>query len=282
MFPLVFYNLLLTYNWSIRSYLGYSYQLDHGWSYCKTYYTFDFQNFTHHNVTGNSSDSVLRTKDECSPLYLFGIIFGHHLIPLIICMAWFYTTDHRYGCMHLINKELTIRLRTRNILCQMLIILLMIPMNVVLALVLNNFGIPFVVTLSIFKFLIPFSKSKFNLIHYHLVGRVSSEPRIVFLYLLFTLQSISPTLIDSIMMTEIIISNKATNKFLSVLLLLINLFSLIYRIFHIWSNREQFKTFFIMINQIIPLLSTIIILPTILRTPTIMILCEICAKRSQT
>ena len=142
-------------------------------SSCTYYYAFDYENFTHHLRNSNKIENLtnktnpLETTTEYSnnttdfnidclyvnPIYFTFICFYNYCIPTFLCLAWFYTVDRRFGALNLKHSDTTRKLRKHSLIIQIPIIVLLIPINIIIAFMFGILFIPIIVIIVILNWI---------------------------------------------------------------------------------------------------------------------------------
>ena len=225
-------------------------------SSCPYYYV--FENYTHHliNNTGIESTDIDSDCLYVNPIYFIFYTFNQFVVPTLICFSWFYIMDRRFGALKLRNKRTMIELRKVNLLIQIPAILVMIPVNIVLAFLFPMIFMP-IISISILNWICRFRCCSCGCID-KLMNRFFKESEILFIYLMSVLIEVVQTLCN---LVEVIASqvHRAIdqNDFqygFDFVLGLIMFMSLIYRVCNMYANRHQFVIFGEAFNRILPLM----------------------------
>lgn len=200
-------------------------------------------------------------------MYFFGHVFTH-MLRILICIVWFYTMDRRYGVLKLWYEKLTLRYREMNVFVQIPAIVIMFPINLLVAVAFTYIVIPVVVMLAVLNWVLKdtyilkniscpicvvqstifrkmFEDSNFLPIFKH--------SNIIFLYMLLTLQDVSSAIMYSILMITEIAFNPDRLPFYHTAFTII-IINLLYRILHIVRARQHFQAFYILLFRISPLI----------------------------
>ena len=237
---------------------------------CSRYYLFDWKNLTYYEVRTETMN-VTSSANDCR-FHLVG-----HLLTLmtattrtLICLVWFYTRDRRFGALKLWYEYLTIKLREKHTFLQILVIVGLFPVNIFVSAIISLITIPILIMICslniILKLFVTLKtkgtsytlKTKID----HCIHRVHKERSIVFLYLLFTLQSVIVMVIIVYYFTVALLthgldllSNHLFSKALTIALF-VQIY-LIYVLLQIYKARNHFQLAISPFKRIFPLLSSL-------------------------
>ena len=134
---------------------------------CPKYYVFNFEHFTHCTMSTKHKSGI---PCDNSPMYFLGHVFAH-LLRISICIVWFYTIDRRYGVLKLRYANLTSSCREMNICVQVPVIVIMFPINLLVAVVFTYIGIPVVVMLAILNWVLKDKYVSKNILKPHFIDQ---------------------------------------------------------------------------------------------------------------
>ena len=218
-------------------------------SNCSEYYAFDFENFTHYTIsseTKNGSNNTVLCDN--SPMYFLVEVFSQ-MQRILICVGWLYSVDRRYGVLKLRYENFTLRCREMTLFVQVPLILIMFPVNLLVATAFTYTVIPFVVIFAIFNWV-----CRCTCID-RCMGRFLKDSEIFFLYILLTLQSFIDNIIWCIELivraTQIRLEDSMFLNISYYEFILLTMF--IIRMLHMIRNGKHFHIFFTVLKRILPL-----------------------------
>ena len=114
---------------------------------CSTYYLFNSTILKHYIVDLKEGNGSNETLVDANCLHLPHIVFGTVLVWLlhgVMAVGWTLTIDRRYGLLKISHESVVVNLRQKHPMIQLPIILILMPFNIIFALIMILFGIRFV------------------------------------------------------------------------------------------------------------------------------------------
>ena len=108
---------------------------------CSRYYLLNSTTFEHYIVDLKENGTLDKGNGNDKCLYLPVFVCGLLAVVLtnwVIGVGWACTIDRRYGFLKIAHEGLVISLRTKHIIIQLPIILILLPVNIIAAIVIWN------------------------------------------------------------------------------------------------------------------------------------------------
>ena len=211
---------------------------------------FPYYQITHTRID-NSSKNQQHLCHNNSPMYFLGIMFCSYVIPIMVCLAWFYFMYGRYGSLQLFSSSLTARLKTSNFVIQALLVVVMIPVNIVMAFLFTFIIMPLILMLALPNVVLRIKCIDVGL------NKFVEPSQILFLYMLRFLQKFLTQISSVPMVATYHTVNWDEDRFMSVWMIGTVCLYLIFVSINFLRNRQFLVAFIDAFERILPLCLTL-------------------------